>query len=112
VTALDGAVAFAKVANRTILVAGDLYLDVPGLFHELLHIDAIVLERSTGFGLGLAISTLHLAVFPNDPHTFSATAGSCFQDHGEAHFFCQCRGLLRLLCSSPSLPGDNRNAGA
>src|SRR5678816_4791494 len=83
-TALNGTIPFTKMANISILVAGNLYLYMAWLLHELLHVNTIVPECSRSLGLRCIIGPLHISLFPDYAHALAATACRCLQDDGVA----------------------------
>src|SRR5678816_4102468 len=96
-TALNGTIPFTKMANISILVAGNLYLYMAWLLHELLHVNTIVPECSRSLGLRCIIGPLHISLFPDYAHALAATACRCLQDDGVAHVLCKTICLLHAL---------------
>jgi len=87
VAALDAAIPFGEVDDFSALVAGDLELDVAGLFDEFFNVDAIVSESGFGFLAGHVPLVFELFFFPDDAHTAAAAAGGGFEDDGVADVF-------------------------
>ncbi len=57
------------MAYGTVLVAGNLDLDMTGLFHKFLHVDTVILKRGSSFLLGCIISLLNF-FFSSIPHAY------------------------------------------
>ena len=76
VAALDGAVTLAEVDHRSVLVGGDLHLDVSRRGDEPLDIDAVITERGAGLAARKTELGAHLIgiVSELDP---AATAAGC-----------------------------------
>ena len=88
--ALDAAIALAHVAEGSVLVAGDLDLDVAGFEDVLLHVHAGVPERGPGLLAGLVEGFFELLLLPHQAHALATTTSRGLQDHGVTD-------LLRLL---------------
>src|SRR5579862_1539654 len=109
-TALDRAIPLAEMADLAILITGHLDLDMTGLFHEFLHVDAVVLERCAGFGLCSIIGPFHILFLPNDTHTFSSATGGSLEDDGVSDVFSHSLSLIQAPQKSFAAR-YNRNAG-
>ena len=84
VAALDGAFALPQMADRAIVVADDLHLDVAGISDQALGIDAIAAEGGVGLGLAARIGLFQLAGVVDDAHAAAAAAGDGLDHDGAA----------------------------
>ena len=82
VTALDRAFALPEMADRAIVVADDLHLDVAGVADQALDIDAVAAEGGLGLGLAARIGLLELVGVVDDAHAAAAAASDRLDHDG------------------------------
>ena len=83
VAPLDRAFAFPQMADRAVMVADDLHLDMARLADQALDIDAVVSEGGLRLGLAARIGFLQLRGVLDEPHAAPAAAGHRL-DHDRA----------------------------
>ena len=69
------------MTSFSVLVSGNLNLDVTWLNNEFFHVNTIVSEGSTGFAFHHFPSALHFVFAVYHTHTLSTTACGSFQDN-------------------------------
>ena len=84
VAALDGAFALPQMADRAVVVADDLHLDVAGVADQALDIDAVAAEGGLRLGLAARIGLLQLGGVIDDAHAAPAAAGDRLDHDGAA----------------------------
>ena len=84
VAALDGAFALPEMADRAVVVADDLHLDVAGVADQALDIDAVAAEGRHRLGLAARIGLLQLVGVVDDAHAAAAAAGDRLDHDGAA----------------------------
>ena len=85
------------MTNRTILVTGNLDLDMTGLFHKFLHVDAVILKSCGGLCFGSIVCFFNFRFFPNNPHPLATTSGSRFKNHRITHIFSEALCFIHTL---------------
>ncbi len=80
-SALDAALAFAKVDDVPIVVTQNLHLDVPGMGNELLDVEGIIAERPGGFRAAAVERSLNLVPRRHSPCASATTAPNRLNHH-------------------------------
>ena len=82
VATLDGAFALPEMADRAMVVADDLHLDVAGIADQALDIDAVAAEGRHRLGLAARIGLFQLFGVVDDAHAAAAAAGDRLDHDG------------------------------
>src|SRR4051794_12928051 len=92
-TALEGAVALAKMDCAAVAIAENLELDVPRVGEIFLHVYGVVAEGRAGFGRRLAHQAFQLVLGLDDLHAASAATRSGLDQHRIADLRSELFGL-------------------
>ncbi len=84
--ALQRTLAFAQVNEVAVLIAQDLDFDVTGTLDEFLQVHLAGAKGTFGFAGCAAQSSGEILGVIHSPHTFSAAAGSRFEQDGIPDF--------------------------
>jgi hypothetical protein len=110
VTALDRTFALAEIDHVAMLVAQHLDFDMAGIDDEFFDEDAVVAERSLGFGLGETKALGDLGLGMGDPHTLAAAAGGSLDHHGIADLVGDLHGVF-VVFDHAEMAGNGRHLG-
>ena len=110
VTPLDRAFAFPQMADRTVMIADDLHLDMAGLADQTFDIDVVVTESGLRLGLAARIGLLQLRGVLDEPHAAAAAAGDGLDHHGTASAERSEECLRLVQCGRAGGAFDHRHA--
>ncbi len=110
VAALDRAFALPEMADRAMVVADDLHLDVAGVADQALDIDAVAAEGGHRLGLAARIGLLQLCGVVDDAHAAAAAAGDRLDHDGAAGAQRVEEGPCLLQAGRPAGALDDRHA--
>ena len=82
------------------LIPQYLYLNMSGIFNQLLHINRIITEARHGFPLCGFIGILHFLTAPHNTDTFSTTSGRGLDHNRISETIRHLIGLIKTLDNS------------